>query len=192
MGNIRHIVRALAAALPLSLLVLAPAGCSSEAQIVDPGTPDTGSPASDATSEAAADAPVGDPDAALDAIAANAVTLVYGATTTKVDVSTLPTTTYKGASVVALSSLWAAGKLRDDVSTLSFYFEADDGFHPSNKASCSTNITGAQLSKGYLLPATRSLVWDDALGLPGCYSVKAVAKVIGVDATAAPDAGSGG
>lgn len=191
MRNIRiHLSRFLRLTLLLASVSLA--ACSSDGQTVDPGLPDTGAPTTDATSEVATDAPVTDPDAAPDANPATTVTLVYGATTTKVDVSSLPTITYKGSPVVALSSIWAAGKLHDDVATLSFDFEGDDGFHPSNKASCSTNITGAQLAKGYMLPATRSLVWDDTLGLPGCYSVKAVAKLIGVDVTSAPDAGSRG
>jgi hypothetical protein len=33
-----------------------------------------------------------------------------------------------------------------------------------------------------MIPETRTLMWDDALGLPGCYCVHSVAKVIGLDA----------
>jgi hypothetical protein len=110
------------------------------------------------------------------------VALVYGGSSTKVDVAKLPTQPYKGAEVVPLSAVWSTGGLAPDVASLVFDFEGDDGFHPSMKANCQSFVTGAQLAQGYILPETRTLVWDDALGFPGCYSVKAVAKIIGLDA----------
>lgn len=109
------------------------------------------------------------------------VRLVYGATTVTIDVATLATEDYKGSQVVPLSTVWGAGKLGPATSKLQFDFEGDDSFHPSMKGKCAPYIPGAELAQGYLLPGSRSLVWDDALGLPGCYGVQSVARIIGLD-----------
>ena len=110
------------------------------------------------------------------------VTLVHGADSAKVDAATLPTVEVNGVAVVKLSVVWAAGHLAEGTTDLVFDFEGDDGFHPSNKDKCAPYIPYAELAQGYVIPETRSLVWDDALGLPGCYGVKAVAKIIALDA----------
>lgn len=110
------------------------------------------------------------------------VELIYKDTSTKVDVAKLPTQPYKGAEVVPLSVVWSAGALTPDLTGLAFDFEGDDGFHPSMKPNCMEYPKAADIAKGYILPETRTLVWDDTLGYPGCYSVKLVAKMIGLDA----------
>lgn len=109
------------------------------------------------------------------------VQLVYGATTVTVDVATLPTKDYKGSQVVPLSTVWSAGKLGPGTAKLWFDFEGDDGYHPSMKNGCENYVPGADLPQGYILPDTRSVFWDDALGLFGCYNVHSVAKIIGLD-----------
>ena len=112
------------------------------------------------------------------------VQLIHGSDTTKVDVAALPTVDYKGSPVVPLTVVWSAGKLTDDIANLAFDFEGDDGFHPSMKGGdCLAYPTATEIEKGYILPDTRTLVWDDALGFPGCFSVKATAKIIGLDQT---------
>jgi hypothetical protein len=121
-----------------------------------------------------------------DVQSASIVSLVYGTSSIPVDLTTFPTQDYKGTAVVPLTAVWSAGALKD-ASTLQFDFEGDDGFHPTSKSNCTGYITSNQLSMGYILPTTRSLVWDDSLGFPGCYSVKGVAKIIGLDLTASPD-----
>lgn len=115
-----------------------------------------------------------------DASAVAPVVLSYGDHSTTVDVAGLPTQDYKGSAVVSLAAVWAKGQLADDASKLTFDFEGDDGFHPSSRDKCKKNVSGADLAKGYIVPATRTLVWDDALGLPGCYNVHNVAKMIGL------------
>lgn len=110
------------------------------------------------------------------------VQLVYGDSLTVVDVAELPTELYKGSEVVRLTSVWTAGELVDDLSSVVFDFEGDDGFHPSSKGACEPYVTGEQLALGYILPDTRTIVWDDSLGFPGCYGVKATAKIIALDA----------
>lgn len=119
-------------------------------------------------------------DSGLDDAGSRVVSLVYGSSSVDVALSALPTQDYKGAAVVPLTAVWAAGGLKDP-SALEFDFEGDDGFRPSTKSKCAAHITAAQLPKGYVLPDTRTLVWDDALGLPGCYSVHAIVKIIGLD-----------
>ncbi len=115
------------------------------------------------------------------ALGAADVTVVHGADTATVDLTKLTTQDYKGTLVVPLQAVWAAGGLAAGQTRLEFDFEGDDGFHPSQKSKCAAYITYAEIAQGYLIPETRSLVWDDALGLPGCYSVKAVAKVTALD-----------
>ncbi len=109
------------------------------------------------------------------------VTVTYAGSAKPVDVTTLATQDYKGEPVVALSKIWEAAKLTGELTKLEFDFEGDDGFHPTSRPRCTALVPGAQIAQGYVLPATRSLVWDDALGLAGCYAVKGVAKVIATD-----------
>lgn len=116
-------------------------------------------------------------------IAADEVELTYGSDSVKVNVTALDTVDYKGTKVVPLTSIWSTGKLKDDVSTLEFDFEGSDGFHPSMKGKCSANMAGVELDKGSMVPETRNLVWEDSLGLPGCYHVHDVVKIIALDVT---------
>ena len=109
------------------------------------------------------------------------VTVEYKGASAVVDVAALARQDYKGSQVVALDKVWAASKTSASLANVEFEFEADDGFRPSARDRCKTKIVGSQLPQGYVLPETRTLVWDDALGLPGCYSVKYVAKVIVTD-----------
>lgn len=109
------------------------------------------------------------------------ILLVHGDDSVVVDVAVLPTQVVKDVAVVPLPAVWGAGALTPDTSELVFDFEGDDGFHPSNKPSCSAYVTAEQLELGYVIPETRSLVWDESLGFPGCYGVKSVAKIIALD-----------
>ncbi len=122
----------------------------------------------------------GEPSPGPASSASVSVTLVHGSATATANLSALATTDYKGQKVVPLSAVWAAGALADP-STLGFDFEGADGFHPSAKPACKARITADQLSKGFLLPEGRTLVWDESLGLPNCYGVHDVAKIIGLD-----------
>jgi hypothetical protein len=159
------------------LLVLTAAACGG--QDVDPGTSQTtGSGGS--TSSASGGSGGGTGGTAQGEVD---ITAVYGADSVTVNLAALPTQDYKGVAAVPLTAVWAASKLHPDVSTLEFDFYGDDGFHPAQKGgACLVNPTGANLAQGYMLPDTRSLVWDDALGWPGCFSVKAVEKMVALDA----------
>lgn len=161
----------------LALLLVACAAAACGGQDVDPGTSQTTGSGGATTTASGTGGTGGVPHTAVD------VLLSYGADSVTVDLSTLATQDYKGVAMVPLTAVWAAGKLHPDTSTLMFDFYGDDGFHPAQKGgACLTYPTGANLAQGYLLPETRSLVWDDALGWPGCFSVKAVAKMVALDA----------
>lgn len=129
-----------------------------------------------------ASAPVSDGGSSDGAVGTTKLAVVYKGASTDVDVGALSRQDYRGSQVVSLTKVWDAAKLGADLAKVQFDFEGDDGFRPSSKDRCKTPITGAQIEKGYILPDTRTLVWDDALGLPGCYSVKLVAKVLVADA----------
>jgi hypothetical protein len=115
------------------------------------------------------------------------IKLTLGGQEKSVALSTLPRQDYKGTSVVTLGAVWGSGALGDRAS-LDFDFEGDDGFRPSTKDRCKTPVHGAELDKGYLVPETRTIVWDDALGKPGCYAVRFVAKILATKAS--KDAGA--
>ncbi|MFO0592650.1 MAG: hypothetical protein U0441_34215 [Polyangiaceae bacterium] len=165
----------------VGVLIALFAGAGCDGQEVNSGSSNGGGGGTSTTSSGGTGGTGGGTDTGGTQVGLADVLLSYGGSSVTVDVATLDTQMYKGAAVVPLTAVWAAGKLHDDTTTLQFDFEGDDGFHPSNKANCAAYITDAELPKGYILPDTRTLVWDDTLGLPGCYSVKAVAKIIGLD-----------
>lgn len=117
-------------------------------------------------------------DAGGDPSTAQNVGVEFGSQSTEIDVMSLERQDYRGTQVVSLTRVWEAANFGTDVATLQFDFEGDDGFHPTSRDRCKTLIQGSQIPQGYILPETRTLIWDDALGLPGCYSVKGVAKII--------------
>lgn len=110
------------------------------------------------------------------------IELRYGSSSKKVNLAALSTQDFKGTEVVPLPVVWSTGGLKNDTSKLQFDFEGSDGFHPSDKSKCAAYITPAQLAQGYIVPETRSLVWEDALALSGCYHVYDVVKLIALDA----------
>lgn len=150
-------------------LSLLSAGCS------DDGGSSAPAPAS--ASSAGTDSGVPSSSAAAN------VVVEYRDRSVTVDVASLARLEYKGASVVSLGKVWESAKLEVDSSTIELDFEGDDGFRPTTRDRCKAKITGAQMEKGYVLPETRTLLWDEALGLPGCYGVKGVAKVLVTDKT---------
>lgn len=146
-------------------LLLVCAACSSSGQTLTQSTP---------TPKDEAAAPI-------------TVRLTLGGQEKDVAIGALPRQDYKGTSVVTLGAVWDSGALGDRAG-LDFDFEGDDGFRPSSKDRCKTKVRGAELDKGYLVPETRTIVWDDALGKPGCYAVRFVAKIMATPATT--DAGA--
>jgi hypothetical protein len=110
----------------------------------------------------------------------------YLAQSVPVDLSTLSTIDYKSAKLVKLSDVWTASKISTDPTTLEYELVGSDGFKPSSKTGC-VDLPGTMLDKGYISPVTRNVVWDESLGLAGCYGVKDTATL---NAHAPTDAGS--
>lgn len=105
-----------------------------------------------------------------------------------VNLKTLPTTSYKGTTVVKLSEVWSGSKLPGDRNTLEFEFVSSDGFKPSDKG-CAP-LSGSVLDKGYINPTSRNVMWDESLGYRGCYSVNDAAKMNATIPMARADAGA--
>ena len=166
----------------LTLVAILAAGCGSEST---PPKPDTGVAADLAAGKELGAGREGGvkPDGALKpdgAAAGKTVLVLYGTSSTPVDVSKptqvpLDGTTYSRLSDVVLLALpgksLAALKLDD--------FEASDGFKPSTKANCVGLIPLAadKLSQGYVQPDSLNVRWDDALGFPSCMAPKGLAKI---------------
>ncbi len=76
--------------------------------------------------------------------------------------------------------LRAAGLEEEDILSMLFDFEAEDGFRPTS-VGCDP-LEGETLELGYLDPETMALVWDSSLGLRGCYRVTLLARILGESA----------
>ena len=86
--------------------------------------------------------------------------------------------TVEGRSVYPLwDILLAAGLEEEEVQSMCFDFEADDGFRPSS-VGCEP-LEGEDLALGYLDPDGMALVWDSTLGLRGCYWVNRIVRILG-------------
>jgi hypothetical protein len=97
---------------------------------------------------------------------------------TEVFLNDLDKVLVEGSEVCILwDVLLAAGLEEAEASSLRFDFESKDGFRPSSMG-CEP-LEGETLQQGYLNPETLNLIWDDALGFPGCYSVRETRKIIG-------------
>ncbi len=76
--------------------------------------------------------------------------------------------------------LVAAGLEEEEIRSMRFDFESADGFRPSRKG-CDP-LEDESLMLGYLDPEDMNLIWDSSLGLPGCYRVTQVARILGESA----------
>lgn len=113
-----------------------------------------------------------------DAGATVEVTWEGGSTT--VALGGLPTSQIVGVDVVALDTIVGAADLPIALADAWLNFVGDDGFEPSEGDYCPEEIIpvdGALASQGGLEPATRNLLWDEALGYPGCMHVDGVATI---------------
>lgn len=73
--------------------------------------------------------------------------------------------------------LLAAGLEEEDILSMLFDFESEDGFRPSS-VGCDP-LEGETLEFGYLDPDSMALAWDASLGLRGCYWVTRAARILG-------------
>jgi hypothetical protein len=139
----------------------------------------------------APDAGVAGPDAATagpdaSAIPPDAGTLgkkvkvTYGGNSTDVSLDQPTAVEVGGAQVDKLSDVIALavpGKTADQLTLTAII--GSDGFNPAEKPSCKANfpIDGAKFAQGYIDRASRKVLWDSALSLPGCVSVTDTAEL---------------
>ncbi len=120
----------------------------------------------------------------------------YAGTVVTVELGRVTPVTVAGAQVAKLSDLIALAVPQKPLSGLQGTdFVSADGFTPKSKSNCNAllPVSPETLAKGYLDPATRTLVWDPELGFPGCMTVRDTAEVYLADlGAAAPDAGVAG
>lgn len=85
--------------------------------------------------------------------------------------------------VSLLEVVESADELEIDIEEVSFDFEAADGFRPTqmNSDSGCDVVDGDVLSLGWVDRNTGLLVWDDSLGMVGCYYVKQTVKIHVID-----------
>jgi len=108
------------------------------------------------------------------------VEVTYGGSSTTVSLGSLPTSQLVGADVVTLDAIVGAAELPITLADVWLNFIADDGFEPSEGAYCPDDIVpvdGERAAQGGLELGTRNLLWDDALGYPGCLHVDGVATI---------------
>jgi len=157
---LHHSVRA--ALLGASILVAhVLASCSSDDQTIDPGT---GSPTQDSGGAT--------------------IQVTFEDQSADVGLDSLTITPYKGTDLVKLSDVWASAQISADANTLVFEFVSSDGFTPSSK-DCDP-LPGDLLDRGYIHPTSRTLTWDESLGLRGCYSVTDTQQMRAQSPTEAP------
>lgn len=96
-----------------------------------------------------------------------------------VDLNTLAGVNDGEMCLVPLADVVEAANLGKELQELVFDFEALDGFRPS-QVEC-LPLEGSVLESGWMDRATGTLVWDEALQLRGCYSVREVRKILATD-----------
>jgi len=115
--------------------------------------------------------------------AANTVEVTYGGNSVKVDLTKPQPVPVGGVSCARLSDVALLAFPGKDLATLTADFASSDGFMPGQQANCKglVPIAGDKLAKGYVQLQGHRVVWDSELGLPGCLSVKDLAKLILAD-----------
>jgi hypothetical protein len=73
--------------------------------------------------------------------------------------------------------LLAAGLEEEELLAMRFDFESKNGFRPSQNG-CDS-LDGETLALGYLDSESLALLWDDTLGLRGCYWVTQTERILG-------------
>jgi hypothetical protein len=106
------------------------------------------------------------------------VTVLWGINEEKVFLDDLDKIPFQGTLVCRLTDiLLEAGLEEEEIRSMRFDFESEGGFRPSQKG-CDP-LEGESLSLGYLDPESLALLWDDTLGLRGCYWVTQTAQILG-------------
>jgi hypothetical protein len=107
------------------------------------------------------------------------VTVLWGENEEKVFLDDLDKIPFQETLVCRLTDiLLEAGLEEEEIRSMRFDFESEDGFRPSLKEGCDP-LDGEILSLGFLDPESLALLWDDTLELRGCYWVTQTARILG-------------
>jgi len=120
------------------------------------------------------DAPPCDPSRAL------SVTVTYGTDSQPVDLASLSGTEDGDLCLVPLMDVVGAAGLGFDPDASYYDFVGGDGFRPT-QVECVT-VDASTLEQGWVDRVTGTVVWDDALGMRGCYSVTGAVEIVAYDA----------
>jgi hypothetical protein len=114
-------------------------------------------------------------------LAAVTMTVTYGAQSADVDLADLDGVLDGDLCRVPLVDVVTTANLGIDLASTYVTFEAADGFRPT-QVGCS-ELPGTTLDDGDADRPTGAILWDEALGLRGCYSVNQARVIIVTDAT---------
>ncbi|MBN1772261.1 MAG: hypothetical protein JXB32_13415 [Deltaproteobacteria bacterium] len=107
------------------------------------------------------------------------VTVVFDDAGHEVVLGTLATTLVEGTPVVGLQAVIEAALPGETPDGLVAGFVGADGFRPESREFCEllVPVDWETLGRGYIHPVTRDLLWDAALGFPGCMSPRDIAEI---------------
>lgn len=116
-------------------------------------------------------------------VAGRIVEVVYGETTSPVDLSALATVDVEGTPLVVLADVIEAAELGVSAEMLTFDFVASDGFRPGDSPRCAdyVPVPGSALASGWIDPASGDVSWDASLEYPGCLGVGDVVTIEATD-----------
>lgn len=76
-----------------------------------------------------------------------------------------------------LGQVWKAAWPSEEPAPLRFDLVGIDGFRPMSRPKCTRLLTGAEFAAARIDVATHDVSFDDALGLAGCYRVRATVRI---------------
>ncbi len=94
---------------------------------------------------------------------------------TSVDVALASLSPDGGPTTLGL--VWKAAWPSEDPALLRFDLVGVDGFRPMSRPKCTRLLTGAELAAARIAVGSHDVSFDDALGLAGCYRVKATVRI---------------
>jgi hypothetical protein len=122
----------------------------------------------------------GDEPPPCDPSRAVSMAVSYGNESEAVDLGTLQGTEDGDLCLVPLMDVVDAAGLGFDPEASYYDFMASDGFRPT-QVDCVT-VDATTLELGWVDRVTGTLVWDESLGLRGCYSVTKAVEIAAYDA----------
>jgi hypothetical protein len=78
---------------------------------------------------------------------------------------------------LTLGQVWKAAWPSEDSASLRFDLVGVDGFRPMSRPKCTRLLTGAEMAAARIDVGSHDVAFDDALGLAGCYRVKATVRL---------------